>query len=319
MPLFKHAAVAAIALACAAGAAHAHATLEQTQATIGKTTKVTLRVPHGCKGEATNEVRIEIPEGLYAVKPMPKAGWELATETGAYETPYDNHGTEMTEGVRAVVWSGGKLEDGWYDEFTVCGTVGPDVDAGTTLFFPSVQTCANGTADWTDTTGSHDVPNPAPKLELIAGSDDGHDGHGGHGTDAAVTVGDLELAAPFVRATLPNQPVAGGFVTITDTGTAGDVLTGARTPVAGEVQVHEMEMVDGVMKMRQLPDGLPIPAHGSVSLEPGGYHLMLMDLQQPLVASESIEMTLDFETAGSVTLTFPVMDAKGGHDAHGSH
>ena len=71
MPLFNHAAVAAIALACAAGAAHAHATLEQTQATIGKTTKVTLRVPHGCKGEATNEVRIEIPEGL-AVAPSVK-------------------------------------------------------------------------------------------------------------------------------------------------------------------------------------------------------------------------------------------------------
>ena len=93
---------AAAALFALSGAAFAHATLEQTEAAIGATTKITLRVPHGCSGEATNAVRIEIPEGFYAVKPMPKAGWEVSTESGAYETPYNNHGREMTEGVRAV-------------------------------------------------------------------------------------------------------------------------------------------------------------------------------------------------------------------------
>jgi len=314
MSILKSAALAALSFGAFAGIARAHATLEQADAMVGKTTKVTLRVPHGCKGEPTNEVRIEIPEGVYAVKPMPKPGWTLTTEIGAYAAPFDNHGHEMTEGVRAVVWSGGALEDGWYDEFTVRGTVGPNMMAGDTLFFPAIQTCANGTADWTDTSGSHDVPNPAPKLMLVAGGDDGHGGLTGHGMAAeAVTVGALDLTAPFARATLPNQPVAGGFVTITNTGMEPDVLVGASSRVAGEMQVHEMKMDHGVMKMRELSGGLPIPAHETVKLQPGGYHVMFLQLKQPLVVGEKVDVTLEFEKAGTVTMTFPVVERQGGH------
>ncbi|WP_158965312.1 DUF1775 domain-containing protein [Chachezhania sediminis] len=321
MTILKSAAIAALTLCATAGSALAHATLEQKEAAIGTTTKVTLRVPHGCKGEATHTVRIEIPEGLYAVKPMPKPGWDLAIETGAYATPYDNHGTQMTEGPKVVTWSGGHLEDAWYDEFTVRGTVGPNMEPGTVLFFPSLQTCANGVADWTDTSGSHDVPNPAPKLTLVAGAGGADHGHGM--AMAPVTLGALELSGPFTISTLPNQPVAGGFVTISNTGAEGDVLVGASSPVAGEMQIHEMKMEDGVMKMRELPGGLPIQAHETVNLKPGGYHVMFMDLKQPLVAGEEVEVTLDFAKAGKVSMTFPVKDRKdvksGGHGNHAGH
>ncbi|MBR9764109.1 MAG: DUF1775 domain-containing protein [Rhodobacteraceae bacterium] len=319
-----------------AGAALAHSTLEQREARLGETTKITLRVPHGCDGEATETVRLTIPEGFYAVKPMPKAGWTLSTTTGAYAMPYMNHGTEMTEGVREVVWSGGHLEDGWYDEFTVRGSFA-NAEAGSTLYFPAIQECANGVADWTDTSGGQ-VPNPAPKLVLVAGDSSGH---GGHGTDHAakdhsgmdhsemaggdhpmtheVTLGDLTLSGGYSRATLPNAPVGGGFLTVTNTGSTDDRLISVETPVAEKGEIHEMAMEGEVMRMRALDDGLVIPAGESVELKPGSYHLMFMKLQQPLVEGESVDVTLTFEHAGSVTLPLPIgaPNAKGAHD-HGA-
>jgi copper(I)-binding protein len=67
-----------------------------------------------------------------------------------------------------------------------------------------------------------------------------------------------------------------------------------------------MAVTDGVMTMRPLPDGLPVPADGAVELKPGSYHLMLMELAAPLKAGESIAGTLTFEKAGTVPVTFVV-------------
>ncbi len=78
----------------------AHVTLETQEAHVGSTYKAVLRVPHGCEGAATLKVRVQVPEGVIAVKPMPKAGWTLETVKGAYKQPYDYYGTPMTEGVR---------------------------------------------------------------------------------------------------------------------------------------------------------------------------------------------------------------------------
>ncbi|MGR3371822.1 DUF1775 domain-containing protein [Pseudooceanicola nanhaiensis] len=314
----------ALLAAAAATSALAHATLEQKTAAPGETTKITLRVPHGCDGEATHTVRLTLPDGFYAAKPMPKPGWDLSTEDGPYATPYDNHGTEMTSGLRSVTWSNGHLEDGWYDEFTVRGTFGAELAPETVMVFPAVQTCANGTADWTDTSGSHDVPNPAPSVTLVAatGSAEEHAGHGGHGaTDgAAQTAGALEITGGFSRATLPNAPVGGGFLTIVNTGTEDDRLVSASAAVAGRAEVHEMTMADGVMQMRPLPDGLPIPAGGTVELRPGGHHLMLMDLKEALVEGETVEVTLTFETAGEVVVPLAIgaPNARGAMD-HSGH
>ena len=305
-----------VSLGMLAGSAHAHATLEQTEAAAGATTKITLRVPHGCADEATHTVRIDIPEGFYAVKPMPKAGWTLETETGTYARPYDNHGTEMTEGVRAVIWSGGDLPDAYYDEFTLRGTVGPDAAPGEMMYFPALQTCATGTADWTDTSGAHGVANPAPGISITAGS-----AAHGHGAMAmpdrtVTTLGDLELSAPFARATLPNQPVGGGFLTITNAGDSDDTLIAARSDAAARTEIHEMAMQGDVMKMRELESGLSIPAGETVTLEPGGYHLMFTELAGPLAEGDKAEVTLIFEKAGEVTLTMPVLARD--NDAHAS-
>lgn len=123
---------------------------------------------------------------------------------------------------------------------------------------------------------------------------------------APVTLGDLTIASAFTRATLPGAPVAGGFLTVTNVGTEDDTLLGASTTIAGMTQVHEMAMDGDVMKMRELPDGLPIPAGETVTLQPGGYHLMFMDLTQPLTEGETIAVTLTFAKAGQIDVTLPV-------------
>ena len=74
----------------------AHATLEAKEAPAGAVYRAVIRIGHGCKGEATHTLRVKLPEGFYNAKPMPKAGWTLETGKGAYATPFDNHGKQMT-------------------------------------------------------------------------------------------------------------------------------------------------------------------------------------------------------------------------------
>jgi len=125
-------------------------------------------------------------------------------------------------------------------------------------------------------------------------------------TGAEVTLGPLQISGGFSRATLPNAPVGGGFMTITNTGTEDDTLIGASSPVAGHMEVHEMAMQGDVMKMRELTDGLPIPAGQTVVLKPGGFHVMFMGLKQPLVEGETIMVTLKFAKAGEVEVPLVV-------------
>lgn len=123
---------------------------------------------------------------------------------------------------------------------------------------------------------------------------------------AEVTLGSLSIAGGFSRATLPNAPVGGGFLTITNSGSADDRLVSATSPVAGEVQIHEMKMEGDVMKMAELPDGLPIPAGQTVTLQPGGFHLMFMQLKQALVEGTKLPVTLTFEKAGSIEVELDI-------------
>jgi uncharacterized protein YcnI len=148
--------------------AFAHVTLEKQEAAVGSTYRAVVRVPHGCGSEATNVLRVQIPDGFYAVKPMPHAGWTLETVIGPYAQPYDNYGTIMTEGVVEVIWSGGELPNEFYDEFIFRGTFGGDLPVGSVFYFPAVQECANGEEAWIDTTGAEDAEKPAPHLTLIA-------------------------------------------------------------------------------------------------------------------------------------------------------
>lgn len=169
----KLAALGAAALLIAAPvSALAHVTLETQQAAAGSTYKAVLRVPHGCAGAATLKVRVQIPEGFIAVKPMPKAGWTLDISKGKYSQSYDLWGDKVTEGVKELSWSG-NLPDDYYDEFTFRGTLTNTFAEGTTVYFPVVQECEGGKVErWieipADGKTSDDYESPAPGLKIVA-------------------------------------------------------------------------------------------------------------------------------------------------------
>ncbi len=133
--------------------------------------------------------------------------------------------------------------------------------------------------------------------------------------------GDLHIIHPWARATPPGAPAGGGFVTIVNNGGADDRLLGVASPIAGRAELHSMEVTDGIMKMRPVPDGISILAGQTVALEPGGYHIMFLDLTGPIEEGARVPLTLTFEKAGAVEVEMAVAPpgapaSAAGHD-HG--
>ncbi len=161
--------LSALSAAAFAPAAHAHVTLETRQAPSGSYYKAVFRVGHGCDGSPTRTIRVRIPDGVVAVKPMPKTGWTLSTVEGPYATPYESHGKTITKGVTEVVWSGGTLPDAWYDEFVFQAKL-PEKPAGAMLYFPVVQECEKGAHRWIEIPepgkAGQDDKEPAPGVTL---------------------------------------------------------------------------------------------------------------------------------------------------------
>ena len=135
------------------------------------------------------------------------------------------------------------------------------------------------------------------------------------------TIGQLVIGAPWTRVTPGGAQVAGGYLKITNKGTEADRLVGGTLPVAGAVEVHEMAMTDGIMKMRRLEKGLEIKPGQTVELKPGGYHLMFTGLREGLKEGPPVRGTLIFEKAGSVEVEFRVapIGARSGGGASGGH
>lgn len=129
-------------------------------------------------------------------------------------------------------------------------------------------------------------------------------------TGQAHAAGPIGIENARTRATAAAQTVGGGFMTIVNAGKVDDRLVSASSPAAAEVQIHDMKMDEGVMRMRQLTGGLTVPAGGRVELKPRSLHLMFMQLKAPLVAGQTVPVTLQFEKAGSVAVQFRV-DAMG--------
>jgi copper(I)-binding protein len=121
----------------------------------------------------------------------------------------------------------------------------------------------------------------------------------------------------FARASAtPAATSAAAYVSLMNHG-EDDLLTGVASAAAKAAEIHKTEMEDGVMKMA--PAGpLALPAHGTLQMKPGGYHIMLMGLARPLVKGEMIELTLTFEKAGSVSVQVPVGDVAAGSHDHSS-
>jgi len=113
----------------------------------------------------------------------------------------------------------------------------------------------------------------------------------------------IKVTDAWARAMPGGAQTAAAYVTITST--SADRLTGVSTPAAQKAELHTMTMDNGVMKMRQV-DGIDLPAGKTVALKPGGYHIMLMGLAQPLKEGQTFPLTLTFQKAGTQQVTVAV-------------
>lgn len=170
MRTIRIAATAAAVTLAATGLAWAHVTLEQQQAPSDSTYKAVFRVGHGCGHSPTTAIRVQIPDGVIAVKPMPKQGWKLETVVADYAKPVKYYDEMLTKGVKEVSWSGGKLLDEHYDEFVLRARL-PDGPAGTMVYFPVVQQCETGVTRWIEIPAAgkklDDYKEPAAALKLM--------------------------------------------------------------------------------------------------------------------------------------------------------
>ena len=116
----------------------------------------------------------------------------------------------------------------------------------------------------------------------------------------------ITVEQPWSRATPKGAKTGAVYMTLDNKSGTADRLTGASSDVADKLQIHEMKVENGVMKMREIAGGLSIPASGSVVLKPGSYHVMLIGLKKPLTVGEKFPLTLTFEKAGNISVTVPV-------------
>ena len=171
--------VAACAAVICASSALAHVTLADQAALAGTYYRATLRVGHGCEGSPVTALRVTIPAGFQGAKPMPKAGWLLAIKSGKLDKPYDDHGTQITEGVTEITWTAASkdswLQDAYYDEFVLRGALPATAGA---MWFKVLQVCEKGSVDWSEVpasgTSSKGLKNPAALLEIIPSEHVGH-------------------------------------------------------------------------------------------------------------------------------------------------
>lgn len=267
----------ALMLAAATPAA-AHVTLDPTEAQPRAYTRLAFRVGHGCSGgAATTAIEVALPEGMTVARPMPKPGWEIAIEPGA-----------------SIAWRGGSLPDAYYDEFVMMVRT-PD-RGGEALAFPVTQRCGDTAAAWTEIASAAEPrPRfPAPILQLAQ-------------APGAVTLGALRLENGWTRAAGQGAQ-GGGFVTIRNTGTEADTLVAVSSPAAARVELHTSLREGDIMRMRPV-ENIPVPAGGSVTLAPGGLHMMLMGLTRPLAVGQTVPVTLRFERSGQVTVNMAVQSA----------
>jgi len=182
------------------------------------------------------------------------------------------------------------VQDGEYDEFIFIGQLRDETSGP--IYLPVVQTCEKGEWRWVDIPqAGQSTRAPAPVLRVAAAQK--------HST--------MRVEQVWSRATPNGANVGAGYLRLTNTGSAPDRLLNGSTDIANRIEVHEMAMDNGVMKMRALSDGLTLAPGQSVDLKPGGYHLMLMGLKQPLKEGASFSGTLKFEKAGEVPVTFNVL------------
>jgi periplasmic copper chaperone A len=117
----------------------------------------------------------------------------------------------------------------------------------------------------------------------------------------------MHIAQPWSRATPKGATSGAGYMTITNKGTTPDRLSCVSSDASGQCQIHSMTMEGGVMKMRPVEGGLEIKPGETITLKPGSFHVMFVDLKHPLERGNTVKVTLKFNNAGTVDVEYPVM------------
>ena len=130
------------------------------------------------------------------------------------------------------------------------------------------------------------------------------------------TVGSLHIEHPWSRATPKGAKVGAGYLVVENRGSTADRFISVSADFAGRTELHEMAVTDGVMRMRPLASGVEIAPGMTAKFEPGGLHVMFLDLKRPLEKGERVKATLHFEKAGAVEVVF-VVEAIGSGSGHG--
>jgi periplasmic copper chaperone A len=123
---------------------------------------------------------------------------------------------------------------------------------------------------------------------------------------ADVDIGSIHITEPWARATPKGATTAAAYMTITNNGKTPDKVSCASSDASATCQIHTMTMDNGVMKMRPVEGGLAINPGETLSLRPGGFHVMMENLKHPLAAGDTIKLTLKFDNAGTVEVAYPV-------------
>ena len=149
--------------------ASAHVFLEGKQTAVGAEYRATFVIPHGCAGSPTIKFRVQIPEGVIATEAAPVAGWNVETVKGKYAGEYDYKGAKVSEGIKEVAWSGGKLPDKSRQEFVITTYLTAGLKPDSTLYFPAVQECEQGVSRWIEipAEGTREGKWPAPGVKLL--------------------------------------------------------------------------------------------------------------------------------------------------------
>lgn len=245
-------------------AASAHVTLPAGGAAAGSVYTASFRVGHACKdATSTTELRVRMPAGFTVVDVPARAGWTTTRVGDEWVWKADSPANALPGAERGVFTVRGRL------------TETPGV-----LWFPVRQVCDRGTADWVQvpTREGESLPSPAARLEVLPAG-----------------IAAVDVREPWARATVAGQPATAVYARLS--APMGSRLVGGSSPLAGGVEVHEMRMEGDIMRMRALPDGLPLPAGEVAELRPGGLHLMVTGLKQALPAGSTLPLVLRFVDA----------------------
>lgn len=273
--------------------AGAHASLETPIAETGAAYQGVLRIGHGCDASPTTALAMRLPAGFEGARALPKPGWTVDTKPGVLSWTAASKDAALQPTQRG--------------EFAFAVTA---PRAAGPAWIKVLQTCEKGAQDWADVpaagTSVAGMKTPAMLLAVLAPR------------DFAMAKMLPRVEGGWVRGTVPGQSGTGAFMRLTASEPVQ--LVGVTTPAAGTAEVHEMKMEGDVMRMRAMPK-LDLPAGQVVELKPGGYHLMLTDLKQPLQKDTTVPLTLVFRNArgleSRMDVSLPVQmlgpDAMGGH------